>query len=320
MKKELKRYFLVEYAGYEERVLNSKEEYEALLDIINKHNNKKKMKYIFGNISVRVENGKYFVLVNKYRKLTEKTTISELDDLTCEMNYYELMNYFKDKLVTKVSEGYLPDINIAYLEDKNVKDKKAEDVDRRIKYIPVLYKHDVMYMNKEYIFKCMAYYLRNKQYQFFFDLASEFEINRAVSEEIEALRISLDKVIIQGEDETLIYRAAKSLYEALIVERDKTTRVVRDQNGNIQISRRRKRDFGFFIRDYGMKTSKRTSPFKYNQKVQETKQTMSDEIEYDEYDRMQEEYALMSWAQQNGDCYEDYEVEYDEQQRKFIRK
>ena len=122
MKKELKRYFLVEYAGYEERVLNSKEEYEALLDIINKHNNKKKMKYIFGNISVRVENGKYFVLVNKYRKLTEKTTISELDDLTCEMNYYELMNYFKDKLVTKVSEGYLPDINIAYLEDKNVKE------------------------------------------------------------------------------------------------------------------------------------------------------------------------------------------------------
>ena len=99
-----------------------------------------------------------------------------------------------------------------------------------------------MYMNKEYIFKCMAYYIRNKQYKFFYDLASEFELNRAVSEEIEALRLSLDKVIMQGEDESLIYRAAKSLYEALVVERDKTTRVVRDENGNIQISRRRKRD------------------------------------------------------------------------------
>ena len=120
MKKELRRYFLAEYAGYEERVFNSKEEYESLLDVINKHNNKKKIKYIFGNISVRIENGKYYVLVNKYRKLTEKTTISELDDLTCEMNYYELMSYFKDKLVTRINEGYLPDINIAYLEEKNI--------------------------------------------------------------------------------------------------------------------------------------------------------------------------------------------------------
>ena len=65
MKKELKRYFLAEYAGYEERVYNSIEEYEALLDLINKHNQKRKMKYIYGNVSCRIENGKYYVLVNK---------------------------------------------------------------------------------------------------------------------------------------------------------------------------------------------------------------------------------------------------------------
>ena len=47
---------------------------------------------------------------------------------------------------------------------------------------------------------------------------------------------------------------------------------------------------------------------------------MSDEIEYDEDDRLQEEYALMSWDQQNGDYYEDYEVEYDEKKRKFVRQ
>ena len=179
MKKELRRYFLAEYAGYEERVYNSKEEYEALLDIINKHNKKNKMKYVYGNISYKIENGKYYVIVNKYRKLTDKTTISELDDLTCEMNYYELIHYFQDKLITKVKDGYLPDINIAYFEDKNNKDKKTDDIDRRIKYIPVLYKYDVMYMNKEYVLKCMAYYLRNKQYKFFYDLAHEFELNRA---------------------------------------------------------------------------------------------------------------------------------------------
>ena len=320
MKKELKRYFLAEYAGYEERILDTREEYLALLDIINKHNNKKNKKYIFGNISYRVIDGKYYVLVNKYHKLTDKMQISKLDDLTCEMTYYELINTFKDKLVTKIDEGYLPDINIAYLEDKNSKDKREDDYDRAIRYIPVLYKHDVMYMNKEYIFKCMAYYLRNKHYNFFLDLANEFDLNRAVSEEIEALRIAIDKVRFQGEDESIIFRAAKALYEALILERDKTTRVVRDENGNIQISRRRKRDFGFFIRDYGMKSSKRTSPVKYNQKQIEVKHFMDDEVEYDEEDRLQEEYALMNWDQQNDIYYEDYEVEYDEKQQKFVRK
>lgn len=320
MKKELKRYFLAEYAGYEERILDSREDYIALLDVINKHNNRKNKKYIFGNISYRVIDGKYHVLVNKYHKLTDKMTISDLDDLTCELTYYDLINMYKDKLVTKIDEGYLPDINIAYLEDKNAKDKRDDDYDRGIRYIPVLYKRDVMYMNKEYVMKCMAYYLRNKHYNFFMDLANEFDSNRAVSEEIEALRVSIDKVRFQGEDESIIYRAAKSLYEALILERDKTTRVVRDENGNIQISRRRKRDFGFFIRDYGMKSSKRTSPVKYNQKQVEPKQHMNDEIVYDEDERLQDEYASIYWDQQNDDTYEDYEIEYDEHQRKFIRK
>ena len=41
MKKETKRYMLIEFAGIEERVLNSKDEYDHLIATINKHNNRK---------------------------------------------------------------------------------------------------------------------------------------------------------------------------------------------------------------------------------------------------------------------------------------
>ena len=51
MKKETKRYMLVEFAGCEERVLNCREEYQELLNTINKHNNRKNKTYVFGNVS-----------------------------------------------------------------------------------------------------------------------------------------------------------------------------------------------------------------------------------------------------------------------------
>ena len=41
----------------------------------------------------------------------------------------------------------------------------------------------------------------------------------------------------------------------------------------------------------------------------------------DDYDdRLQEEYALTAWDQDNGVVHEDYQVEYDPQLRRYIRK
>ena len=84
MKKETKRYMLIEFAGCEERVLNSKEEYQELLDTINKHNNRKNKTYVFGNVSCTKKDGKYYVIVRKYHKLTDKMGITELDNMTTE--------------------------------------------------------------------------------------------------------------------------------------------------------------------------------------------------------------------------------------------
>lgn len=321
MKKETKRYMLIEFAGCEERVLNSKEEYQELLNTINKHNNRKNKTYIFGNVSCTKKDGKYYVIVRKYHKLTDKMGITELDDMTSKMNFEELVMTYSEQLFTKISEGYTPDIHIAYLEDKNSKEKTLEDVDRGIKYIPVLYKDDVCLLSKDYISKCLAYYVRTRNYGFFLDLANEFDAFHDVSEEIENLRVAVNKVRYEGYDEVLLFRAAKCLYDALVVERDKTTRVVRDNDGNVQISRRRQRDFGFFIKDYGMKKSKRPSPLYYNPSYPQIIQNQEVEEPEDDYDdKLQEEYALTAWDQDNGDVYEDYQVEYNHQLRRYIRK
>ena len=321
MKKETKRYMLIEFAGCEERVLNSKEEYDNLINTINKHNSKKNKTYIFGNVSCTKKDGKYFVVIRKYHKLTEKMGITELDNMTSNMTFDELVMTYSDILFTKIHEGYVPDIHIAYLEDKNAKDKTSEDVDRGIKYLPILFRDDVMLLNKQYVYKCLAYYVRTRNYGFFLDLATEFEAFHDVSEQIENLRVAVNKVRYEGYDETMLYRAAKYLYDDLIVERDKTTRVVRDNDGNVQISRRRQRDYGFFIKDYGMKKSKRVSPLYYNPSYPQIIQNQVVEEEYDDYDdKLQEDYALTSWDQDNGDVHEDYQVEYDYKLRRYVRK
>ena len=61
--------------------------------------------------------------------------------------------------------------------------------------------------------------------------------------------------------------AAFRLYSNLIVERDREGRIIRLKNGEYQISRRRQRDFGFFIRDYNMVDSKRKIPTRYNKRI-----------------------------------------------------
>ena len=319
MKKEQKRYMLVEYVGFEERFLNSKEEYTELLNFINKHNNRKNKKIVFGNVSCNMlSDGRLHVLVHKYHKLTDKMCISDLDSMTSNLNEEELISLFKNQLFTKINEGFIPDINIAYFEDKNANDKTSEDLDRGIKYIPVLYRDDVKFLDRDYISKCLSYYSNMRKYGFFLDLCDEFETSKNVSYEIGLLREWINRAKYENGFDTYIYQGARALYDAIIYERERSTRVIRDENGNIQISRRRQRDFGFFVRDYGMKPSKKASPLKYNKPYPVISETKEFEDDYD--DRMQEEYAMMSWDQDNGDYYDGYQVEYDHYQRKFIRK
>lgn len=308
MKKELKRYMLVESAGSIKRQCNSKKEYDELINKINKYNNKKKSKYLFGNISYVIEDGIYYVLINRYNKLTNKAEISVLDELTSRMNESELINFYSDKLRTNPIKNAR--ISIAYLADKSKKDKTNKDYDRRIKTIDVLYADDRKYLSKNYVMKCIKYQLSVNDYDFFYDLIDRFSCNKVIEEDIEKLRIAIDNIKNGLGTHENIYNIVFKLYDHLVYERDKNSKLIRDENGCILKSRRRIRDFGFFVKNYGMLDKKKIKP-----DIADINQF---DI-YDEDDMEQEELALFKWDQDNDISYDDYEVRYDKLQRKFIK-
>lgn len=269
-KKETKRYSIIEYLGTVKREYTTLDEYKNALNIIEKSNKRKTSKYFFGNITCEMtDDKKYMVRVHVYNRLTPKMAITELDNFTEKLTEEDLIEYFKDKCKTK--EGYIPDINICYFENKDIKDEKIGDIhyERRIKYLPIMYEGDKIFIDKEYIKKCLISHAKERDYSFFKNLANEFCVHHSVSEKIEELWQIVDKCMFQGYDPMLMAETAYKLYIGLIVERDNKGRIIRLDSGEYQISRRRQRDFGFYIRDYNMRESKRTIPTRYNKTQQD---------------------------------------------------
>ena len=110
----------------------------------------------------------------------------------------------------------------------------------------------------------MVSHAKALDYDFFKALANEFCIYRVVEENIEDLFGMVEKCRFQGNDPMYMAEYAYRLFNNLIVERDSEGRIIRLSNGEYQISRRRLRDFGFFIRDYNMPDSRRVVPTRYN--------------------------------------------------------
>lgn len=265
-KKETKRYAIVEYLGTVKREYNTKEEYQELLKTIERYNNRKTHKHFYGNITSELKDGKISVIIHIYHKLTEKMGISDVDHFTEGFEEEELINYFRNITSSKTVE---PDINICYFENKDLKDKKVDEVnyERRIKYLPILYKGDLPFLDKGYIKKCLLAHAKNNDYGFFKDLANEFAPYKVIEVNIEELLSTVQKCQFEGYNQVEMANAAYRLYNNLIVERDSEGRIIRLKNGEYQISRRRQRDYGFFIRDYNMFDSRRKIPTRYNKRI-----------------------------------------------------
>lgn len=268
MKEEDKRYTLVEYLGPQVRYYKKYSDYLNLLETIDKSNKKKDCRFYFGNASCeKLPNGKYRVTVYVYNKLTNKMTISELDNLTSNKNEETVIKNFRDLIRT--NPILKPDINIMYFEEKNKKEKMPYDFDKRIKYIPVLYARDKRFLDRTYIFRCIHYKAANRDINFFKELANEFRFYHAIVEKIEVLR----KYINLCEEGQNYYKAledsACNLYDAFVVDRNSDKSVYLDDDGKGSNSRRRVRDFGFFVRDYMLPNYKRISPTKYNHTLSE---------------------------------------------------
>ena len=263
MKNEQRRYFLVEFYGKKRTcILNSVEEVDYIINEVRKYNNRKSSKFLYGNITVEKINDKFKVESFLYRKYTNRMTISEIDSITNNLNEKDLTLMFKDRSKTK--KNYEPDINIAYFETKN---KKAIEEDEPpffvgVKYIPVLYKEDCKYLDKAYIKRCLFFHAEIKDYEFFRDLANEFSAYHFVSDEIRELYTIVNKCENMNENLNSLFMAACKLYNKFILEYERDESLSRNKDGEYIISQRRLRDFGFFIKNYGIRDAKINSPFK----------------------------------------------------------
>lgn len=262
MKKELKRYYLVEYYGERETTLDNIYDVKDMINEIRKFNNRKSSKFLFGNVTLDKVDEKYHLTAHVYRKYTEKSKISDIDAITSKLSEDELEDLYKEK--SKMKDGYKPDINIAYLETENKDEKGTVKYERGIKYLPVLYKEDIKYMDPAYIRECLYYHANIRDYEFFREFASALSLHHFVSDEVSELLTVVDKCEHQGVILNSLYFTANKLYSKFILEYEKDESLSRNDKGEYIKSRRRLRDAGFFVKNYGIRESKKRSPLCYN--------------------------------------------------------
>lgn len=278
-KEEKKRYFLCEYCGLAPektpRVFYTEEGFKSFLKEVKRSNELLKKKtdsnehlkncginqLFFGNVTYVKEDGKYIVSLHMYNRLTPQMTISEIDALTSNKTEDEIIERFRPYLRTKKPNK--PEINIMYFEEKNKEERKENTSVVRIKYTPVLFKEDNRYMTREYIEECVKNMAHLHDYTFFNKMANEFCFHRVVGDEIDNLRKYVD-LCRRGEDcySDLSYHAMQ-LYDKLIKERKSDAKICRNEKAECLASKRRIRDFGFFVRDYMLPEDKRINPMRY---------------------------------------------------------
>lgn len=267
MKKETKRYYIVEYCTPIEIKFNTREEYESKLASMKLYNKRIHSEFIFGNVTTTNNpDGTITALFQRYNRLSPAMTISDLDNFTMGKTQEDLIREYREVGKIKTKEDYLPDINIAYYEDKDEKERENEKVhyDRRIKYIPIMYNEDKNYTNQDFIINTFKYHARNNDYGFFKDLANEFCLHRPAGEEVSNLWQVVDKCEHQGYSNYDMVLAATALYRSVILERERNGVIRRNSDGSYEISRRRLRDVAMFIKYYGIPDDKKVIPTRYN--------------------------------------------------------
>ena len=268
MKKEDKRYYLTSYHGTKTTTVCTNEEYERLLVRVNKYNKRKKSKYIYGNITKEVIPDGFLVTAHIYTRLGAASTISDLLNYTSQYEKEELQLLFEEE--AGMQDGYIPDINIAYYENKNKGAKEKIHFDRRIKYLPVLYKSDRKFLSKEYILRCLKYHVYNKDFGILRGLASELCFDKKSEEELEKMYITIDHCEHQNESLETLYQAGKELIEKYISNNEKDGTRDRNNEAEVTTSIRRLFDVGMYFK-FCMDNCLRHSPLCYNEGPTEEK-------------------------------------------------
>ena len=267
MKEEDRRYFLVEYYAIGRRIeVDTLDKVKEVLKETRNYNNRKYSKFLYGNVLISISNNKYIITSHLYRKYTDRMRISDIDNFTSKYDEDEIAMIFKSK--SKMKDGLAPDINIAYFETSNYPNKDGIKYEIGVKYIPVLYKEDLKYMDINYIKNCLYFHAQIKDYDFFKDLVLKFDPYQFINDEKDNLLETIEKCRINNLDLMCLYIAAEKLYSKFICEYEKDESLTRLKNGEYQISRRRLRDFGFFVKNYNLRKAKINSPLIYNKNIE----------------------------------------------------
>ncbi len=291
MKKEKKRYYLISYCGTREKVVQTKQEYEETLKEVNNYNRRSKSQYLVGNITKASMPDGIHIIGHAYKKLTGPSTISELLEYTTRFTKEELANTLESE--TGIKEGYIPDINIAYLENKDRGAKEDIHYDRRIKYLPVFYKDDRKYLSKEYVLRCLKYHVYKAHFDILKGLTSELCFNKDAAEEVERMYRTIDLCEHQNYSLDELYRVGKALIEKYICEVESDRTIARDdKDASYGTSRRRLYDVGIYFKYCGSMSQKH-SPVKYNEGPTREKR---EEL------RLQEEQERVKKLEMTGNC------------------
>ena len=302
MNKEYKRYYLTSYSGTRETTVQTNREYEEILKEINNYNKRKynkrkkdengkykprtKTKYLYGNVTREITKDGIHIVAHVYTKLSDASTISDLLELTSQYSKEELAESILDQ--TNMVEGYIPDINIAYFENKDKGAKEKIHYDRRIKYLPVLYKDDRKYLSMNYNYSCLKYHVNSRHFDIIRGLASELCFNKNSAEELEKVLVTLDKCEHQDYPLDELYNACVKLIDKYTYEINKDGSAQRDEKGNIITSMRRKFDVGMYFK-YCTDLSKKHSPIMYNEGPNRKKK---EELKKEEEERKVKELKL----------------------------
>lgn len=273
MEKSVKRaYMLVEYMVPQFRVIETEEEYNAILKGIEKYNKEHKGKDFFANVTrEKMDNGLTLVIIQHYNMLLkDKMTITEMDDLTSKYTPSELVEHFNGRTRTSI-----PDIQVAYLMDKPKKEKSkdkelyTEDkldklLDKRVKYAGVLYRDDDVDLNKKYIRSVFEYWASQNSYSFFMEFANAFRCNHNISGNADNLLKYANEVKYGIDSSENMLRAALDMVDILALKYDKNGNIIYDKDGKAVQNRRGLRDVYFFVKTYNCLPKGRISPFKNN--------------------------------------------------------
>lgn len=268
-------------------------------------------KYVNSNVKIFDSYDEYLAYLKVIKKENRKRNAEYVSgNISCkkirDKYYVEAPIYylFSKKSELSVLDNYTSFVNddrFEFIRVMYFNDRKDE-LDIGISSIPVLNHDDVKYLNKEYFMRVVRHCLEHDDYNYFYKLVNSFSCYKIIKNELISIMEEINKDVI---DKTKILILMSNLYDNFVRERDSKDKKFIKEKGEYLKSHRRVRDICLFTKHYSDKYIK-----------SEVESINEENME----DTRQEELSTYLWDKQNGDTYDEFDVEYNHDEHKIILK